>query len=153
MKIAVFPGSFDPVTVGHEAIVKRAIPLFDKIIVAIGDNSQKKYYFTLEQRQNFLKKTFEKYANVEVQVYKGLTVDFCINVNASYILRGLRSVSDFDFEKNIAQLNQQLQPTVETVFLITDAALSPVSSSIVREIHQHKGELKNLIPAAIYPIV
>ncbi len=149
IKIAVFPGSFDPVTKGHEAIVKRALPLFDKIIIAIGHNSQKDKYFSLEQRKRFLEKTFSHLPNVEIAIFEGLTVDFCKRVSAQFILRGLRSVSDFEFEKNIAQNNRMLKPEIETVFLLTDLEYNAITSTIVRDIHKHGGDIKKLVPDAI----
>lgn len=114
-RIAVFPGSFDPITKGHESIVLRALPLFDQIIVAIGENSEKKGYFPLEQRIIWLRKTFEKYPKIVVNSYTGLTVDFCKSVNSSYILRGLRTSADFEFERSIGQMNKNISG-IETVF-------------------------------------
>lgn len=115
-KIAVFPGSFDPVTLGHYNIVKRAAVLFDKIIVAIGNNPDKKHLFTIGQRLLFLQQSFAEIDNVMVDTYDGLTIDYCKKVDAKYILRGLRNNSDFDFEKSIAQMNQDIEPEIETVF-------------------------------------
>ena len=109
-RIAVFPGSFDPITKGHESVIKRAIPLFDTIIIAIGENSEKKEYFPLEKRLKWIKKTFEKYPAVKVMPYNGLTVDFCKQVNATYILRGLRTSADFEFERSIGQMNKNIHP-------------------------------------------
>jgi pantetheine-phosphate adenylyltransferase len=148
-KIAVFPGSFDPVTKGHEAIVKRALPLFDKIIIAIGNNSEKNKYFTFEQRKLYLEKTFAHLPNTEIAVFEGLTVNFCKSVGANYILRGLRSVSDFEFEKNIAQINRSLKVEIETVLLLTDPEYIAFTSTIVRDIHKYGGNVKLLVPNAI----
>ena len=148
-KIAVFPGSFDPITRGHEAIVKRAMPLFDKIVVAIGNNSEKSKYFTLKQRKQFLEQTFAGYLNVEIAVFEGLTVKFCESIGANYILRGLRSVSDFEFEKNIAQMNQAMQPKIETIFLLSEHEYNAHTSTIVRDIHKHGGNIKPFVPIAI----
>ena len=151
MKVAVFPGSFDPITLGHYDIVERAAPLFDKIIIAIGQNSQKKYMFSLEQRVEFIKKTFEKFQNVEVDHFEGLTIDYCHSKNVNFILRGLRNPADFEFEKAIAQTNRELtkENQIETIFLLTSAGKSFISSSIVREIISNKGEYQLFVPDAV----
>jgi len=119
MKIAVFPGSFDPITLGHESIVRRALHLFDKIIIAIGINADKNGYFPLEKRLEWLNQTFSDLPQVSVESYNGLTVDFCTKMNASYIIRGLRTSADFEFERSVAQVNLKLVPEIETVFLLT----------------------------------
>jgi pantetheine-phosphate adenylyltransferase len=150
MKIAVFPGSFDPITLGHYDIVERAIPLFDKIIIAIGKNSQKKYMFSLEQRKEFIRKTFEKFPTVEVDDFEGLTIDYCKSKNVNFILRGLRNPADFEFEKAIAHTNRTLaHKKLETVFLLTSSGKSFISSSIVREIINHDGEYELLVPDSV----
>lgn len=150
MKIAVFPGSFDPITLGHLDIIERAAPLFDKLIIAIGQNSQKKYMFPLEKRIDFLKEATAEFPNVEIDHFEGLTVDYCLNKNAEYILRGLRNPADFEFEKAIAHTNRTLaHKKLETVFLLTSSGKSFISSSIVREIITHKGEYELLVPAAV----
>lgn len=151
MRIAVFPGSFDPITLGHYDIVERASPLFDKIIIAIGQNSQKKYMFSLEQRKEFIKKTFENFPNVEVDSFEGLTIDYCRGKNVNFILRGLRNPADFEFEKAIAQTNRTLtqENKIETIFLLTSAGKSFISSSIVREIISFKGNYELLVPDAV----
>ncbi|WP_417429876.1 pantetheine-phosphate adenylyltransferase [Halpernia sp.] len=151
MKTAVFPGSFDPITLGHFDIVERAVPLFDKIIIAIGQNSQKKYMFTLEQRINFIKETFKDFPNVEVDSFEGLTIDYCRSKNVNFILRGLRNPADFEFEKAIAQTNRTLthDNKIETIFLLTSAGKSFISSSIVREIISFKGNYEILVPDAV----
>lgn len=148
MKTAVFPGSFDPITLGHFDIVERAAPLFDKIIIAIGQNSQKKYMFTLEQRMDFIKKTFKDFPNVEVDHFEGLTIDYCKSKNVNFILRGLRNPADFEFEKAIAQTNRTLTQDnkIETIFLLTSAGKSFISSSIVREIISFNGNYEILVP-------
>jgi len=148
-KIAVFPGSFDPITKGHESIVLRAIPLFDEIIVAIGVNAEKKGYFTVEKRLDWIKKVFVKYPNVKTATYKGLTVDFCKKVKASYILRGLRTSVDFEFERSIGQMNKNICPGIETIFLLTDPEYTPLNSSIVRDIHRNGGDVKQFIPKGV----
>ena len=149
MKIAVFPGSFDPITTGHVDLVLRAMPLFDKIVVAIGVNSQKKYLFTLEQRLAWLEKVFKKYPNVEVGHFEGLTANYCMSINAQYLLRGLRNASDFDYEKTISQLNHIVGDGIETVFLISQPEFSHISSTIVREIINGGGDARPFLPKAI----
>ena len=149
MKIAVFPGSFDPITKGHVDLVKRSIPLFDKIIVAIGVNSQKKYLFDLDQRLKWLEKVFESYPTVEVSYFEKLTANYCKSVNARYILRGLRNASDFDYEKTISQLNNIIGDGIETVFLISQPEFSHISSTIVREIIKGDGDASPFIPEEI----
>lgn len=149
MKTALFPGSFDPITIGHEDVIKRALPLFDKIIIGIGINTNKKYLFSLEQRINWIKKVFENEAKVEVQHYNGLTVNFCEKINATTILRGLRNSSDYNYESTIAQMNQQLNPTIETVFLQTTPHLSAINSTIVRDIIINKGDASKFVPKNI----
>ena len=151
MRVAVFSGSFDPITLGHYDIVERAAPLFDKIIIAIGQNSQKKYMFSLEERMEFIKKTFEKFPNVEVDHFEGLTIDYCHSKNVNFILRGLRNPADFEFEKAIAQTNRELtqQNKIETIFLLTSASKSFISSSIVREIITFGGNYELLVPDTV----
>ena len=148
MKKAVFPGSFDPITLGHEDVITRAIPLFDEIIIAIGINSNKKYMFSLEQRIKFIEECFQEYDNVKVVAYKGLTVDFCKTHAIDYIIRGLRNPADFEFEKSIAHTNRDLAP-IETVFLLTAASTSYISSSIVREVIKHQGDYTRLVPESV----
>ncbi|WP_447636491.1 pantetheine-phosphate adenylyltransferase [Flavobacterium microcysteis] len=147
-KIAVFPGSFDPITLGHYDIIKRSIPLFDKIIVAIGVNADKKYMFSLDERKHFIEECFENHPTVSVATYEGLTIDFCKKVNAKFILRGLRNPADFEFEKAIAHTNRKLSK-IETVFLLTAANTSYISSSIVRDVIRNGGEYELLVPDAV----
>ena len=148
MKRAIFPGSFDPITLGHCDIVKRGIDLFDEIIIAIGENSTKKYMFSLKQRKAFIEATFKGSSKIKVMSYSGLTTDFCKNVGADFILRGLRNPADFEFEKAIAHTNRKIGQ-IETVFLLTSVETSFISSSIVREIINYKGAYKNLVPKAV----
>lgn len=150
MKIAVFPGSFDPITLGHLDIIERAAPLFDKLIIAIGQNSQKKYMFPLEKRKEFIEKATAHFKNVEVDSFDNLTVEYCLQKNAGYILRGLRNPADFEFEKAIAHTNRTLaHKKLETVFLLTSSGKSFISSSIVREIISHGGEYELLVPEVV----
>lgn len=148
-RIAVFPGSFDPITLGHESLVLRALPLFDQIIVAIGNNALKQYYFTLQQRKTWINKVFEEYDNIIVADYSGLTVDFCRQAGANYILRGLRTSADFEFERGIGQVNKRLLPEIDTIFLLTSAELTPVTSSIVRDIVRNGGDAQQFVPACV----
>jgi len=148
-KIALFPGSFDPITKGHESIVKRAIPLFDEIVIAIGENSEKVDFFNIEQRLKWIKLVFKNYSSVKVQKYKGLTVEYCKEINAKYILRGLRTAADFEFERSIGQMNRQIYNDIETVFLLTTPEFSALNSSIVRDIIRHGGNVKQFVPEAI----
>lgn len=150
MKIAVFPGSFDPITLGHYDIIERAVPLFDKLIIAIGQNSKKNYMFPLEKRIEFIKNSTQHFDNVEVDYFEGLTIDYCTTKNAQYIVRGLRNPADFEFEKAIAHTNRTLaHNTLETIFLLTSSGKSFISSSIVREIISHGGEYELLVPDAV----
>lgn len=149
MKIAVFPGSFDPITMGHVDIISRGVPLFDKIVVAVGRNANKKYMFSLEQRLNWIQETFKDQPKIETDTYTGLTVDYCKKIGAGFILRGLRNPADFEFEKAIAQTNRKLDSKLETVFLITSSGFSSTSSSIVRDIMSHNGDYTQFVPDAV----
>jgi pantetheine-phosphate adenylyltransferase len=149
MKICVFPGSFDPITSGHVDLVRRAMPLFDKIIVAIGINSQKSYLFPLEQREAWIKEVFKKDKKVAIGSFEKLTADYCKSVNADWILRGLRNASDFDYEKTISQLNYIVGDGVETFFLISQPQFSHISSTIVREIIKGGGDASPFLPIEI----
>jgi len=145
---AVFPGSFDPLTLGHVDIIQRALPLFEKLIIAIGVNSEKKSMFSLEDRIAAIKSTFEGETKIEVTYYSGLTIDFCKSVNANYLVRGLRNPADFEFEKAIANTNRALSD-IDTVFLLTTSGKSFISSSIVREIVKYNGDISKLVPEAV----
>ncbi len=147
-KRAVFPGSFDPLTLGHTDIIDRAIPLFDEIIIAIGTNSSKKYMFNLEQRKAFIEKTYAKQSKVTVDTYQGLTIEYCKKVGSQFILRGLRNPADFEFEKAIAQTNRKMSE-IETIFLLTSADTSYISSSIVRDIIINHGDVSMLVPESV----
>jgi pantetheine-phosphate adenylyltransferase len=150
-RIAVFPGSFDPITKGHESIILRAIPLFDKIIVAIGENAEKKHFFPLKTRIDWLKKVFQGCPSVLVENYSGLTVEFCWEKEARYILRGLRTSADFEFERSIGQINKSIFPEIETVFLLTTPEFTALNSSIVRDIIRNGGDPRPFLPEAIQP--
>lgn len=146
--IAVFPGSFDPLTLGHLDVIQRGITLFDELIIAIGVNTEKKYMFPLEDRLTILKETFKEEPKIKVHTYSGLTVDFCRDINAKFILRGLRNPADFEFEKAIAHTNRKLSE-IETVFLLTSSGKSYISSSIVRDVIRHGGDFSELVPIAV----
>lgn len=148
-KTAVFPGSFDPFTVGHESIVLRGLSLFDKIIIAVGQNSSKNNLFSFEQRIQMLHDVFVNEPRVEVVAFEGLTVDFCQSVNAQFILRGLRTSADFEFERAIGQVNKMLNHELETVFLLTSTNHTPITSTIVREIIKNNGDVSMLVPTSI----
>ena len=145
-KIAIFPGSFDPFTKGHENIVLRGVDLFDKVIVAIGNNSTKERHFSIEFMISKIKETFVDYPNVEVISFKGLTSNFAKEMGANYLLRGLRNTTDFEYENTIAQVNAHLNEDLETIFLITAPSLAYISSSIVRELHKFDGDVKPFLP-------
>ena len=148
-KVAVFPGSFDPFTIGHEAIVKRALSLFDEIIIAVGANALKKSYFSLETRKKMISLVFADEPKVKVAHYEGLTVDYCKKYGIGYLLRGLRTAADFEFERAIAQTNKVLAPGIESVFLLTVPEHSHINSTIVRDIIKSGGDASVFVPAAI----
>lgn len=150
-KIALFPGSFDPITLGHLDIIERALPLFDEIQIAVGTNSAKKYLFSLEQRVAWIESTFASEPKINVITYEGLTVDFAQQQGVNFLLRGLRNPADFEFEKAIAQANREMVPTLETVFLLTSARYAYISSSIVREVYNHNGDYSRFVPDAVKP--
>jgi pantetheine-phosphate adenylyltransferase len=148
MKRAIFPGSFDPITLGHYDIIQRGISLFDELIIAIGENADKKYMFDLDQRMRFIQDAFKGEPKIRVQSYSGLTVHFCRQVHADFILRGLRNPADFEFEKAIAHTNRALAE-IETVFLLTASGKSYISSSIVRDVIRNGGDYTNLVPDTV----
>lgn len=151
MKTAIFPGSFDPFTIGHESIVKRALPMFDKIVIMIGFNANKKSFFPLEKRLKWINQVFEDEPKIEVSVHEGLTVDFCKEVGAKYILRGLRTSADFEYERAIAQINKKMHPEIETVFLLTLPEHTPVNATIIRDIVFHGGDASMFLPKGLNP--
>ena len=155
-KIAVFPGSFDPITLGHESIIRRALPLFDKVIVAIGVNSTKESFFPIEKRKSWIVNVFsgdlpagQAGKRIEIKTYKGLTVDFCKQQKANYILRGLRTSADFEFERVIAQMNRSMNENIETVFILSTPELSAINSTVVRDIIRNGGDASRFVPSAI----
>ncbi len=148
-KIAIFPGSFDPVTLGHVSVVSRALPLFDHVIIAIGVNTEKKHMFSLEQRKQWIEECFKGENKISVEVYQGLTIDFCRQKGARYILRGLRTAADFEFERGIGQVNRKLAPDIESVFLLTEAHLTPITSSIVRDVIRNGGDVSGMVPDVV----
>ena len=150
-RIALFPGSFDPITLGHLDIIERALPLFDEIQIAVGKNTEKKYLFSLEQRVAWIEKTFAHEPKVRVITYEGLTVDFAQKQGVNFLLRGLRNPADFEFEKAIAQANREMVPQLETVFLLTSARYAYISSSIVRDVYIHCGDFKRFVPSSVKP--
>ena len=148
MKRYVFPGSFDPITLGHQDIIHRVLPMCDELVIAVGENLDKKYMFTLKERLDFINKTHSNEVKIKVKSFKGLTIDFCKSVEATAIIRGLRNPADFEFEKSIAQMNRRLSG-IETLFLLTAADYSYISSSIVREIIKNNGDYSSLVPDAV----
>ncbi|WP_445749481.1 pantetheine-phosphate adenylyltransferase [Polaribacter sp.] len=148
MNRAVFPGSFDPITLGHSDIIERGSKLFDELIIAIGINADKKYMFSLEQRKQFIEEAFKNNPKIKVVTYSGLTIDFCKENDVDYILRGLRNPADFEFEKAIAHTNRHLS-SIETVFLLTAARTSYISSSIVRDVIRNNGDYTKLVPKSV----
>ncbi len=146
MKRAVFPGSFDPLTIGHESIIRRALPLFDEIIIAIGHNVNKQGYFSLEKRKNWIKSVFSDEPKIKIDDFSGLTIDYCKKVEAGYLLRGLRTSADFEYERAIAQVNKAMHEGIETVFLLTMPEHTPVNSTIVRDIIRNGGDASKFLP-------
>ena len=148
MKKAIFPGSFDPITLGHVDIINRGVTLFDEIIIAIGENSSKDYMFSIDERVAFIESAFKDNPKIRVMNYSGLTIDFCKEIEVDFIMRGLRNPADFEFEKAIAHTNRHLS-TLETIFLLTSSQTSFISSSIVREIIRYEGDYKKLVPNSV----
>jgi len=148
-KIALFPGSFDPITRGHVDIISKGLGIFDRIIIGIGSNTSKKPLFSIEQRMEWIRSVFEGESRLEVMSYEGLTVSFCKELNANYIIRGLRSGLDFEYEQSIAFANKEMEPAIETVFLLSSPSYSNISSTIVRDIIVNKGDYSKFVPAGI----
>jgi pantetheine-phosphate adenylyltransferase len=145
-RVALFPGSFDPITKGHESIVLRALPIFDKIIIAVGRNAEKQSYFPLEKRLEWLRRVFANYPAIEIIEYDGLTVELCRKLDVKYILRGLRTSADFEFERSIGQMNKKMMPELETVFMLTIPEHTAINSSIVRDIIRNGGDASQFVP-------
>jgi len=148
MKRAVFPGSFDPITLGHVDIINRSLLLFDEIIIAVGINADKKYMFSIEDRKKHIEDAFKNEPKVTVKTYNGLTVDFCKKEDAGFILRGLRNSSDFNYEQSIAQTNASLA-SIESVFIMCSPNLSNISSSIVRDVIRNGGDYTKMVPRSV----
>src|ERR1700760_1150053 len=146
MKIALFPGSFDPVTKAHVKIVKRSVGLFDKLYIGIGVNSTKQGLLSVEKREQMLRAVFENDPRIHIVAYEGLTVNFCRSIGATYMIRGIRTVSDFEYEKAIAQMNHSLEPDIESIFIVSKPGYSSISSTIVREIMRYGGDVSQFIP-------
>jgi pantetheine-phosphate adenylyltransferase len=148
-KIGIFPGSFDPITSGHRNIIVKASKLVDVLIVGIGDNSSKKSFYSLEQREEWVRKTFKSNVNILVKKYSGLTINFAEKENAEFIFRGLRSSVDFEYEKQIAETNSVMNKEIETIFLLSDKKYGMISSSIVKEIIKNNGDIRNFVPKEV----
>ncbi|MGV3706244.1 MAG: pantetheine-phosphate adenylyltransferase [Arcticibacter sp.] len=146
MKIALFPGSFDPITIAHVDIIKRSVSLFDKVVIGIGKNSTKNSFLSPETRIQMMEAVFADEAKIEVTSYEGLTINFCKEVGALYMLRGIRTVSDFEYEKAIAQMNHELEPSIESIFILSNPGYSSISSTIVRDILRHHGDISKFVP-------
>lgn len=148
-KIAVFPGSFDPFTIGHESIVTRALDLFDEIIIAVGANALKRSFYPVDTREKMISAVFTSQPRVKIDHYEGLTVDYCRKHSARFLLRGLRTSADFEFERAIAQVNKAMAPEIESVFILTIPEHTPINSTIVRDIIRSGGDASKFVPAAI----
>ncbi len=148
-RICLFPGTFDPITLGHVDVIKRSVSLFDKMIIAIGKNSQKAPMFTIEQRIEWIEEIFKDYPQISVTSYSGLTINFCKEVGAQYMIRGIRYISDFEYEKAIADMNRMLMPEVETLFLTCAPEYSTISSTIVRDVIRNNGDVSKIVPKEV----
>ena len=153
MKIALFPGSFDPITKAHVDILKRSLSLFDKIYIGIGENSSKKSFLSIEKRIEMVDAVFLDEPKVEIVSYEGLTVNFCEKIGASHMIRGIRTVSDFEYEKAIAQMNHALIPNIESIFIVSKPGYSSISSTIVRDILRYGGDVSQFVPPAALPFL
>lgn len=148
-RICLFPGTFDPVTLGHTDIIDRALPLFDELIIGIGINSGKVPMFSVEQRVEWIQEIYKDEPKIRVTSYEGLTVTFCRQVNARFILRGIRYVSDFEYEKAIADINRKMDPEVETIFLTCSPEFSTIASTLVRDVIRHGGDAAQFLPEPV----
>jgi len=153
MNIALFPGSFDPITKAHVDILKRALPLFDKVYVSVGLNSTKTALLSVTVRLKMLQEVFIDMPKIEITKYEGLTVNYCKSIGATHMIRGIRTVSDFEYEKAIAQMNHALEPDIESIFIVSKPSYSSISSSIVREIIRYNGDVEQFVPAAAMPFL
>ncbi|HVW15970.1 MAG TPA: pantetheine-phosphate adenylyltransferase [Mucilaginibacter sp.] len=153
MKVALFPGSFDPLTKAHVDIIKRSVDLFDKFYIGIGDNSSKKGLLSVEKREQMVRAVFGSDPRIHIVAYEGLTVEFCRSIGAAYMIRGIRTVSDFEYEKAIAQMNHALAPEIESIFIVSKPGYSSISSTIVREIMRHHGDVSQFIPKEALPFL
>ncbi|WP_276133682.1 pantetheine-phosphate adenylyltransferase [Polluticoccus soli] len=148
-RICLFPGTFDPITKGHVDVIQRSVGLFDKLVIGIGTNSSKQPMFSVEQRCNWIREIFKNEPRIEVSGYQGLTIDYCRKVNANYILRGIRYISDFEYEKAIADMNRMLAPDIETIFLTCSPEYSTISSTLVRDVIRNKGNVSLFVPGEV----
>jgi len=149
VKIAVFPGSFDPFTVGHESVVLRSLELFDQIIVAVGVHSGKRPLLKIESRVKMINQIFNDHQKVSADYYEGLTVDYCKKVKATHMLRGIRTAADFEYERGMAQINKRMLPDVESIFLLTSPEHTPVNSTIIRDIIRNGGDASQFLPEGV----
>ena len=149
MRICLFPGSFDPITLGHVNIIERAVGLFDKLVIGIGSNSAKQSMFSVAQRIDWMNAIFADNAKIEVAAYEGLTIDFCRKINAQYILRGIRYVNDFEYERAIADMNHSLAPEIETIFLTSATEHASISSTLVRDVIRNGGDARQFLPKEV----
>ena len=152
-KIALFPGSFDPITVAHIDILKRALPLFDEVVVGIGLNNTKQGFISTAKKEEMLQLVFQQEPKIKVATYEGLTVEYCKQIGAQYMIRGIRSASDFEYEKAISQMNQSMHPDIESVFIISRPGYSAISSTIVRDILRNGGDISQFVPKEITGIL
>jgi len=148
-RICLFPGTFDPLTLGHVDVITRAVSLFDKLVIGIGTNASKQPMFSMEQRVEWIREIFRDDPRIEAAGYEGLTIDYCKQIDAHYILRGIRYVSDFEYEKAIADMNRMLAPEIETIFLTTSPQYSTISSTLVRDVIRNKGNVSLFVPAEV----
>jgi pantetheine-phosphate adenylyltransferase len=153
MRIALFPGSFDPITLGHENVVRRAVPMFDQIVVAVGRHSSKKGMFSVERRVAMIQATFADCPSVRIESYDGLTADFCKEVGAQFQLRGVRNAVDLSYEQTLAQMTRAMHPDLDTVVLLTDREFAPIHSTVVRDVLSHGGDVSSFVPAAVLPFL
>ena len=149
MKIALIPGSFDPITNGHKNIIEKSLKLFDKVVIAIANNDSKNNFLSIEKRINLLKKCFADNSRIEIETYSGLTINYCANKNLKYIIRGLRDCSDFEYEKKLAFINEDLNENITTLFIPCSKDFTGISSSLIRSIIKNKGDVSKFIPQEI----